>query len=716
MNKKNWAKLCLSALSATLCLGVLPIQATVIEQERPSDILRPYTFGFGSAQDGDEGATAMIEETGMEHLTFTDSSGYSINYWAYIPKDDQGDPIENLPVFVYMHGYSDGGGENNIAVRYHNAIVFRLLQLRNDPDYQAIILVPQTPNAMNPATESDYFKDQWVGIRGNDKWSQWNIPTWDMASTPRTANLNAVVELIKDTQAKTNADVDRAYVSGISMGGYTTWDLISRDDADMFAAAVPICGVGDPQLAANAKDVPIWMFHGTVDDTINVRSSRIMYEELRKYGNVTYTEYSAEAHPSWNSAYSPTLDDDQDGMNNLDDLIDWMFNQSRNGTLDGTVDTAPLIGVIWDAQHESESAYDAARYAQLQAECERAQRLLENGDEEQIKESIRLLDAIMRDPAAPEDASASMLERAVLRAQRILDQETVDETTKEALSQGLKIAEEAQGQDSRLAAYLQLENVLGTADDARDAMELERFCADLEQLDLSNFSQSQQEAVHDAQAIAQRIVQEDQPASEAIEDAYAGILSALDEEIQSDLGILNALIDQAETALAKADAYDQKAESWTVFIQAYEAACVTRDDPQADVATIAQAALTLSEAYAELRLLPDAGQMAQLNELVAMAAKLDRQAYDAKTLAKIDAAVAQAQRMMTEGFDDAAYASFLPQLENAMKWMTQPPKVDQPASARPEDVATAVVMPHLSLGAMLAASVGALMLAQRRKR
>ena len=103
MNKKSMKKLWMSALCAGLCLGVMPLQAKVIEQESPSDILRPYTFGFGSAQDEDEGATAMIEETGMEHLTFTDSTGYSINYWAYIPKDEQGKPIENLPVFVYMH-------------------------------------------------------------------------------------------------------------------------------------------------------------------------------------------------------------------------------------------------------------------------------------------------------------------------------------------------------------------------------------------------------------------------------------------------------------------------------------------------------------------------------------------------------------------------------------------------------------------------------------
>ena len=703
MNKKSMKKLWLSAMCATLCLGVMPLQAKVIEQESPSSILRPYTFGFGSAQDGDEGASAMIAETGMEHLTFTDSSGYSINYWAYVPKDDNGEPIANLPVFVYMHGYSDGGGDNNIAVRYHNAIVFRLLQLRDDPKYQAIILVPQTPNATNPEGESDYFKDQWVGIRGDDKWSQWNIPTWDMSTTPRTANLNAVVELIKATQEATNADADRAYVSGISMGGCTVWDLISRDDSHMFAAAVPICGIGDPNLAENAKDVPIRMYHGSVDDTINVVSSRIMYDELRKYGNVTYTEYSAEAHPSWNSAYSPTLDDDGDGEDNLDDLIAWMFNQSRSGTLDGSVDTDPLSGVIWDAQQETQEDYRASRFAQLQAEAERAQRLLDDGDEEQIKESIRLLDAIMHDAQADQDAVQRMLERAVLRAQRIMESgETGDE-----LADALELAQAANGQAEQLSAYLVLEAALQEAGDERDLMELERLDEDLTQLDLSVYPNAQQEAIDKAHEQAQQVLQAAQADQEAIDEAYARILKSLDEEIQIAQDLLDHLLDQGQTALNNAAAYDQEDVRWSAFVQAYEAASALRDDPYVQADQIAQAALTLADAYADLRLLPDEDKLAQLNAFLDQVEQLDRALYSEAALKQIDAAAAQA-RALIEDFDEERFAAFLPQLEQAQELIadmgTRPSSPDTGAAA-------SFMMP---LGLLAASAQGLLMMRRRR--
>ena len=550
MNKKSMKKLWMSALCAGLCLGVMPLQAKVIEQESPSDILRPYTFGFGSAQDEDEGATAMIEETGMEHLTFTDSTGYSINYWAYIPKDEQGKPIENLPVFVYMHGYSDGGGDNNIAVRYHNAIVFRLLQLRDDPEHQAVILVPQTPNATNPEGETDYFKDQWVGIQGEDKWSQWNIPTWDISETPRTANLNAVVELIKATQKETNADVDRAYVSGISMGGCTVWDLISRDDSDLFAAAVPICGVGDPDQLMNAIDVPIRMYHGAVDDTINVTSSRIMYDAMRKYGNVTYTEYSAEAHPSWNSAYSPKLDDDGDGLNNLDDLIDWMFNQSRNGTLDSSVDTDPLAGVIWDAQQQEKTDYSDSRWTQLQAESQRAEKLLDEGDEEQLKESIWLMDALMNDGAAEQTGVEWTLDRAMLRAQRMLECESMSDTAYAALDEAMTKATQATEEKAMIQAYVQMEKAMQDAGDTRDHMELQRLSEDLSQLDLSGYADDAAKDLQDALAQAQDVLQDEQASSSAIESAYANVLDALQGLTETSEGNAGQNVDDADTAAA----------------------------------------------------------------------------------------------------------------------------------------------------------------------
>ena len=51
------------------------------------------------------------------------------------------------------------------------------------------------------------------------------------------------------------------------MGGYGIWDALARQP-ELFAAAAPICGGGDPAVAARFKDVPLWAFHGDQDEAV----------------------------------------------------------------------------------------------------------------------------------------------------------------------------------------------------------------------------------------------------------------------------------------------------------------------------------------------------------------------------------------------------------------------------------------------------------------
>ena len=90
----------------------------------------------------------------------------------------------------------------------------------------------------------------------------------------------------------------RIYVSGLSMGGYGSWDLISKNP-DFFAAAAPICGGGsierlkgvltikgakpfDINDLIKAKDMPIWAFHGSNDKTVPQKESEVLVEALKR--------------------------------------------------------------------------------------------------------------------------------------------------------------------------------------------------------------------------------------------------------------------------------------------------------------------------------------------------------------------------------------------------------------------------------------------------
>ncbi len=101
------------------------------------------------------------------------------------------------------------------------------------------------------------------------------------------------------------------------MGGCATYDLIMRYP-NKFAAAIPICGWGDTSKVELIKHIPLWIFHGALDDVVNVKHSRKMFKELKKIGGlVQYTEYLNIKHNSWIYAFKEP------------DFLKWLFEKKR---------------------------------------------------------------------------------------------------------------------------------------------------------------------------------------------------------------------------------------------------------------------------------------------------------------------------------------------------------------------------------------------------
>src|SRR5690606_13971787 len=119
-------------------------------------------------------------------------------------------------------------------------------------------------------------------------------------------------------------DPDRTYLTGLSMGGYGTWDYALRDP-QRFAALVPVCGglvhparpsmavagladAADPYAVAaqRLRDVPTWIFHGAKDDAVPVEFSRRMDAALKTASarDARYTEFPDANHNSWDPAYA----------------------------------------------------------------------------------------------------------------------------------------------------------------------------------------------------------------------------------------------------------------------------------------------------------------------------------------------------------------------------------------------------------------------------
>lgn len=114
-------------------------------------------------------------------------------------------------------------------------------------------------------------------------------------------------------------DVDRIYLTGLSMGGFGTWE-IALENPGYFAAIVPICGGAGVRfvMAERIKHLPVWIFHGAKDPTVDPAYSQKMYVALKKAGgNVKFTLYPEAKHDSWTAAY-----DDPE-------LWSWLFAQKR---------------------------------------------------------------------------------------------------------------------------------------------------------------------------------------------------------------------------------------------------------------------------------------------------------------------------------------------------------------------------------------------------
>lgn len=225
----------------------------------------------------------------LEKKTFTDPAGKTLPY--RLLKPESYDPKQKYPLVIFLHGAGERGN-NNEAQLVHGVPEFA--KPENRQKYPCFLIAPQCP-------------------RG-DRWADWDAK--QQTSKPLEP-LRLVSELIDQVQKEYSIDPNRIYVTGLSMGGYGTWDLIERYP-DRFAAAVPICGGGDPSKAATIAKLPIWAFHGGKDPVVKPELSRTMVEALKKAGGQPkYTEYPDVAHDSWVPAYREP------------EMFAWLFAQKR---------------------------------------------------------------------------------------------------------------------------------------------------------------------------------------------------------------------------------------------------------------------------------------------------------------------------------------------------------------------------------------------------
>ncbi len=184
----------------------------------------------------------------------------TLDYLLFLPAAYE--QAETHPMIVFLHGAGERGS-NLDKVKRHGPP--KLVEEKED--FGFIVLSPQCHSGQ-----------------------RWN-----------SADL---FELIQHIKQHYKVDPERVYLTGLSMGGYGTWDLAVSQPYE-FAAIAPICGGGNPRFASRIKHIPTWVFHGAKDTVVPMSQSEGMVQAMEAAGGTPkFTIYPNAGHDSWTKSYA----------------------------------------------------------------------------------------------------------------------------------------------------------------------------------------------------------------------------------------------------------------------------------------------------------------------------------------------------------------------------------------------------------------------------
>lgn len=230
----------------------------------------------------------------FEHCKITEGD-VTLNYRKYIPEVQDG---EKLPLLIFLHGAGERGDDNEKQLT-NSSVMPHYFKDEIVNNFKAAVIAPQCPD-----------EKQWVD-------TPWDKGDYSLDEVGQTVFIKLAAKVIKELIKEDFIDENRVYVTGVSMGGYGTWNIIMNYPC-LFAAAAPICGGADSTKADLVKDIPIRSYHGGDDFVVPTSGSRQMVSAVQiAGGNIKYKEYPGCGHNAWDNAYSEP------------DFFSWMFSQKK---------------------------------------------------------------------------------------------------------------------------------------------------------------------------------------------------------------------------------------------------------------------------------------------------------------------------------------------------------------------------------------------------
>lgn len=239
-------------------------------------------------------ADSLVSKYKMEQMLYKTDDGRTMNYCR---REMNWDQPGKAAVLLFLHGAGERGNDNEKQL-FHGAREVTEWCQKNK--IKVLLIFPQCPAGK-----------QWVD-------TPWNAPSHTIPAESESMKL--AMEVLDAEINEGNIDKDRVYISGISMGGFGTWDAISRYP-EKFAAAFPVCGGADLAMAEKVKNIPIRTYHGDSDTVVLTKRTREMVAAVKAAGGtkISYVEVPKCGHNSW----SPAFAEEKNWA--------WLFEQKKPG-------------------------------------------------------------------------------------------------------------------------------------------------------------------------------------------------------------------------------------------------------------------------------------------------------------------------------------------------------------------------------------------------
>ncbi|MFT3980763.1 MAG: T9SS type A sorting domain-containing protein [Ferruginibacter sp.] len=239
-------------------------------------------------------------------------------YYEYLP---EGYPtsMSKYPLMIFVHGLGEVGDGTTTTLPY---------VLRNGP-----------PKLINEGSFPTSFTSNGQTFRFIILSPQF---TW-------FPSVNDIENVINYAIANYPVDINRVYLTGLSMGGAATWYYPGGNTyyANRLAAIVPVCGATDPYTSyANniaATNLPVWATHNSGDPQVNVSVTNTLIDLINNRPSppnplAKKTIFNVNGHDAWTQTYSPSFR--ENGMN----VYEWMLQYTR------TFAVLPVDGLSFSVQ------------------------------------------------------------------------------------------------------------------------------------------------------------------------------------------------------------------------------------------------------------------------------------------------------------------------------------------------------------------------------